>query len=354
MTYEAVKKDEPLRLVVDLPHTVSNTVSYLKVLDNEIIDFIDILVIVHSPQPKTRVVIGLNRDIAYEISRRQEEIRVSFGAPTSLSKTDSAPDKKATESVADVSSTEARQARTAAAPRLPEEKSEYSATAHEATGSLSRVSPFETMKTRMVPIPRLSEEKSGYSARDAGESNSPPASKLLEIRAVEVEEKLIISLLANGSLHNYRTFHLTNPSRLVVDIMGIQSTRVKSVSDFGGPLVDKIRVAPRKGRVRVIFDLVPQLGLPYQVVSGNDRLQISFSMNTLQGVKTRAAAGATGTSQKETEALYHQVSDGDTLFSIGRRYGVTVEELRRLNDLEPEALVIYPDQKLLVRPQSDR
>jgi len=316
-TCKAMKTEDPLRLVLDLPNTTSYTVSFRKIFDSEIVDTIDTLVLFHGPQPLARVVIGLYEDISYQISQSREEIRVSFAAPLLLSQTDSSPGEAA-------------------------------------SGALTEINPVNSRRARTGPLLRLPEKKSGHSARDVGESNLPPASKLLEIRAVEVDEKLLVSILANGSLHRYRAFHLTNPSRLVVDIMGIQSTKVKSVYDFGGPLVDKIRVAPRKGRVRVTFDLVPQLGLPYQVVSGSDRLQISFSMNTFQRLKTPATPGAAGTSEKETEAHYHQVSDGDTLFSIGRRYGLTVEQLRRLNDLEPETLIIYPDQILLVRPQSDR
>jgi len=52
----------------------------------------------------------------------------------------------------------------------------------------------------------------------------------------------------------------------------------------------------------------------------------------------------------ETKALYHQVSSGETLYGISRRYGLTVKDLRRLNKLPPEAN-IYPDQKLLIRQE---
>jgi LysM repeat protein len=41
------------------------------------------------------------------------------------------------------------------------------------------------------------------------------------------------------------------------------------------------------------------------------------------------------------------VRSGETLWGISRRYGLTVEELRNLNNLSP-GVAIYPDQKLLV------
>jgi LysM repeat protein len=44
---------------------------------------------------------------------------------------------------------------------------------------------------------------------------------------------------------------------------------------------------------------------------------------------------------------YHQVHAGETLYRISLKYGMTVEELRKLNKIAPEA-VIYVGQKLIV------
>ena len=46
---------------------------------------------------------------------------------------------------------------------------------------------------------------------------------------------------------------------------------------------------------------------------------------------------------------YHTVRSGDSLYSISRSYGKTVDEVRRLNNLSSKA-VIYPGQKLVVGP----
>ena len=59
--------------------------------------------------------------------------------------------------------------------------------------------------------------------------------------------------------------------------------------------------------------------------------------------KAKQTAGATTTPE------HHTVSSGDTLYSISRRYGLTVEKLRQINKL-PEGAAIHPGQKLLVRP----
>ncbi|MDY6790697.1 MAG: LysM domain-containing protein [Thermodesulfobacteriota bacterium] len=54
-------------------------------------------------------------------------------------------------------------------------------------------------------------------------------------------------------------------------------------------------------------------------------------------------------SQKMAHPVYHEVKAKETLYQISRRYGITVDDLRKLNRLTPEA-VIHPGQKLIVAP----
>ena len=47
--------------------------------------------------------------------------------------------------------------------------------------------------------------------------------------------------------------------------------------------------------------------------------------------------------------VYHHVRSGDTLYSISRRYKLSIEELRRLNPTLGQKKTIYPGQKLRVQ-----
>jgi LysM repeat protein len=55
----------------------------------------------------------------------------------------------------------------------------------------------------------------------------------------------------------------------------------------------------------------------------------------------------------EVKRQYHVVRAGDSLYGIARKYGVSVDDLRRLNNLRPKQ-VIYPGQKLLVSQGSSQ
>ena len=53
--------------------------------------------------------------------------------------------------------------------------------------------------------------------------------------------------------------------------------------------------------------------------------------------------------QAETQKRVHQVRPGETVYSLSRQYGITVEDLLRMNSLSADA-VIHPGQELVVGP----
>ena len=58
-------------------------------------------------------------------------------------------------------------------------------------------------------------------------------------------------------------------------------------------------------------------------------------------------AATPGIDRKKTETKYHTVTAGETLYSISRRYGLKVDDLRRANNLDA-GTAILPGQKLIV------
>jgi TolA-binding protein len=77
--------------------------------------------------------------------------------------------------------------------------------------------------------------------------------------------------------------------------------------------------------------------------------QLASFQNTSIAIKEAGAAPKTA-SKKSDEATmrHHIVQAGETLYKISRQYGLTVEEMRRSNNLEANS-VIYPGQKLTIR-----
>ena len=69
----------------------------------------------------------------------------------------------------------------------------------------------------------------------------------------------------------------------------------------------------------------------------------------------RAVAKAASAAQKEpvsqAKGGYHEVQSGDTLSGIAGKYGISLDELCRLNNITKDQ-TIYPGQKLLVAPSN--
>ncbi len=63
----------------------------------------------------------------------------------------------------------------------------------------------------------------------------------------------------------------------------------------------------------------------------------------------KTKSSTTTVSKKTAKKRFHTVKPGETLYKIGRQYGLTVEKMRRLNKLADGA-VIHPGQKLWVSP----
>ena len=76
--------------------------------------------------------------------------------------------------------------------------------------------------------------------------------------------------------------------------------------------------------------------------------EFEVMMTTLEKFGKSSTQPTAETPKATAKARYHRVRTGETLYGISRRYGVTIEELRRLNKL-PKDATIYPDQKLLIR-----
>jgi lipid-binding SYLF domain-containing protein len=71
----------------------------------------------------------------------------------------------------------------------------------------------------------------------------------------------------------------------------------------------------------------------------------------LRATLARASGAGPGSPSTESARRYHEVRRGDTLYGIGRKYGVDLDELRRLNNIR-EDQVIYPGQQILLPPGS--
>ena len=140
----------------------------------------------------------------------------------------------------------------------------------------------------------------------------------------------------------------------------VDTARLQSLETKFKLLEDKINNL--EGNSKQITDLAVQSKTMEQLKKQLDRLETTVAdrmnvmANELESLKKKPAViqpKKTPAPKKETVSdggrpiQYHEVSAGENLYRIGLRYGLKVDELRRLNNLESNA-VLRTGQKLRV------
>ena len=77
--------------------------------------------------------------------------------------------------------------------------------------------------------------------------------------------------------------------------------------------------------------------------------QIIKELGLLHQKKSSQPPQPAKTDQKQTISKVHQVRAKETLWSISRHYGLTLDQLRSYNNIEPKATIL-PGQKLKLTP----
>jgi len=237
MTYKATKTSNPLRVVVDLPNTASKPLIASPVGGNEVIETVKSSTVVHGPPPLTRVEIVLKKDISYDIRQEEEKIQISFDtlAPTPQAEAvETEPTIEAKDDIPPITTSESP------------------------TAATSESTPEE-------PQPIL-------------EKALPPASTILAIEPVEMDEDIDVHIIGDGRFDKYDVSLLFEPPRLVVDLFGVKSTGIKDELSLSGPWAKRLRIGRHAEKVRVVFDLrfTPKGDFPFQVTVEENRLVVSL------------------------------------------------------------------------------
>ena len=241
ISYTGFKSLAPLRLVVDLFGTVADGVPSLMAVEDEIIGKVETIEFVHESQPVTRVEIGLNRNTAYLMDQGQDEIWVTFYTDPELIEAIEAQGEPIVH---------------------PEVEQPLSDTETEKTSDISQA---PTEEPGVISPPAVKEKLA-------------PASKILNIQQTVSGDNLDVYIIGNERLDDYDIFVLHDPPRLVLDLFGVRSTKVKDALIPDGPWVRRIRVGLHSNKVRVVFDLIhaPKAEVPYEITLDDDRLVVSF------------------------------------------------------------------------------
>jgi hypothetical protein len=239
-TYTVYDASEPFRVIVAIPNTTIDNVPTPLIVGNEMIDRIETGMVAYPPQPHAWVVIELKRETTYHVERAGEEIVASF---------DPAPGAQ------DASPSGAKSPSAPAVEEKPRQSSDGA---------------------RDTSLPPAPEEPTAVPSGPPPARTLLPAQELLALEQLPTSEGIEFRIVGDGSFAAYNAFHLTDPPRVVVDLIGVKGSQVKGGVRARGSLVKEVRVGFHSGKVRVVFDLIPARGVPYRAAAEGNHLIVTF------------------------------------------------------------------------------
>lgn len=90
-----------------------------------------------------------------------------------------------------------------------------------------------------------------------------------------------VDIVADGAIGSYNSFELADPSRIVVDVAGLDNKTGMNVVKVGGEHVKAVRIGRHPDKTRFVFDAVDGGMPPYQISKAGDRLTLRFGENGL-------------------------------------------------------------------------
>jgi type IV pilus assembly protein PilQ len=235
--YTAFVREDPSRLIVEMPDVVFNGVPTPVRVDNGVVNSV-MLGAFGDPRvalSMARVSIGLEGDVDYELLPDGDqlviEIRPKFDVVAKLA----SPDESLPAPAEDLSGSEpeapAAMAPTALDPSMDEAQPEPEATTADEPGDAA---------DGPMTAPTL-----------AVEASEPDVSR---IEAV-VTNGDTIEIRADGPIDNIDSFALNAPERLVVDFWGAKNGVSPRQFSVSGSSVERVRIGEHPDKVRVVFDL---------------------------------------------------------------------------------------------------
>lgn len=115
--------------------------------------------------------------------------------------------------------------------------------------------PSETRSEVRVEQAATPAVSAGPEQPAAAAASAPAAGKaLLAVRTQSTPKGTLVLLDADGALEGAKSFTLTDPARLVIDLPGVESKVAENLVQVDGGQVQRIRVGQHQGKVRVVLD----------------------------------------------------------------------------------------------------
>ncbi len=305
--YTVYKMTNPLRIVVDLTNADVSALSNSMAINNGVINTIGVKTINQPGNNISRIDIGLDKLVDYNASVQGNNIVVNVSKTASSSQSQSplaevspaggnelAPSPSPLPSLPPEEALSQTGESQELQPPLPPEQpssgeqmpvagltatpsgSEQPVSTEpllqppqtEGTGEQQPVMPALSGQSATTPAVPVVEEQ----PQQASSEQQPVASKIIDVKYKSVDNKTVVDFIGNGDIGNYNAFRLSNPPRLVIDILNVGNLYPTQEVPVGTNDVKRIRIGQYPDKVRFVLDSAKSEFPPYSVDKQGNKL----------------------------------------------------------------------------------
>jgi type IV pilus assembly protein PilQ len=149
-----------------------------------------------------------------------------------------------------------------------------------------------------IPLPQEVKAKPAEKKEAEVMEAAPPAKPLKKarsLRGVDIAAKadwVKVDLRGDGTFPDYKSFQLSRPTRLVVDLPAMANASGKKNIDVGSRLLKEIRVGQHPDKIRVVFSFPEAKLPPYQLTKEGADLRLVLGEAPKETVKEEKAPPA--------------------------------------------------------------
>src|SRR5690606_24774403 len=174
---------------------------------------------------------------------------------------------------------------------------------------------------------------------------------LLAVRAESTPQGTLVHLDADGELAGAKSFTLSQPARLVIDLPGVQNKLAENLVRVDGSPVQRIRVGQHEGKVRVVLDAGDQTnafeGMKLEPVAGGLVVALGGADAAAARTATPGMEGATG-GASSTAAAAPAPAPGATVQNVAYASGEDADRIVVSADRAVDYQVMRPDPQTLM------
>ena len=227
--YTVFKLSDPSRLIIDMPGIdLSKVVSPMQVGN----DYLGEITAVTYGDDKDigRIVIALNENIDHEVKTGDNSILVSL---TKL-------------------------------------------TGEQPAGSIIAASSETVTEVALEAAPENAVEAVEAAPSAIAASPAKAASKVLKVSSSKEDGNTVIRIATDGLAANFNSFVLSDPARIVVDVLGVSNSTGKDSQKLQGSFVKNVRIGSYSDKARFVFDGSVKKLPPYSVTAEDGAIVLAI------------------------------------------------------------------------------